>query len=225
MMDKGLTNGVQADGMVNGGLAIKQEPLENGKGKSNELDRTGIDSGALSLQNAKTEEQPDELQHITADIIPLDLLLSRLAQSTYSALQEQIAALASKPLPQNLLTNGDAVSSSGGAVEDTSPESLEKKSMLLNFIQDLHAKWVKALVIAEWSKKAQQVGKLIDLRTHLATKLEIFNTAFWELVNVQREMYWAKVPAPDLKTALHVLSYGRAWWFPHVSINVGNLWY
>ncbi|KAL2128313.1 hypothetical protein VTI74DRAFT_9364 [Chaetomium olivicolor] len=178
----------------------------------------GIDSGLQGLQASKLEELPDEIQHITSEIVPLSLLITRLAEFSRAALHDHIMELAAKPLPQ-LLANGNANGANGNAnhavlQEDTSPESLEKKAMLLNFIQDLHSRWVKLLVITEWSRNADEVSKLIDLRTHLLTKLEHYNAAFWDLVNVKRQMLFARVPSPDIKTALEVLSNGAVHWMP-----------
>jgi mediator of RNA polymerase II transcription subunit 14 len=180
------------------------------------------------LPDAKLDELPDEIQHITAEIMPLGLLLSRLAQFSHGRLQELVLSLASKPLPEptaNGSANGNAAGGVNGnlkgmangpgqLVEDTSPESLDKKTMLLNAIKDLHSRWVKALVITEWSRNAEDVGKLIDLRQHLAIELERYTKLFWDMVKLKDEMVYAKVPSPDLKTALEVLSGSSAHWMP-----------
>ncbi|KAK0729078.1 mediator complex subunit MED14-domain-containing protein [Apiosordaria backusii] len=216
-MENGPQNGVRSnhdrDGWTNGvnGEVVKQEHRpEKGKGVAGS---SGMEVGYPSNgPQVKLEELPDELQHITAEIIPLNMLLSRLAQYSHGALQEQILRLESMPLPQNL-SNGNA-NYHPTTAEDTSPESLEKKRMLLNFIQDLHTRWVKALVLTEWSKKADQVGKLIDIRTHLANKLELFSMAIWEMIKMKQDMLWAKIPSPDLKTALQVLSQPKIHWMP-----------
>lgn len=211
---------------VNGGLV--KPSIFSDKGKS--LPANMANGGYSSMMDVDSEPQggpvralvpahpstvdepPDEIEHITADILPLSKIVSRLAQFSFAKLQEQILALAAKPLPQNL-ANGNADYQFTGA-EDTSQESLEKKVSLLKFAQDLHTRWVKALVISEWSKKADKVSKLIDIRAHLATKLEDFNYVFIDMINNKRELNWAKVPSPDLKTALAVLSFGEAYWWP-----------
>ncbi|KAK4129533.1 MED14-domain-containing protein [Parathielavia appendiculata] len=233
-MDNGIHNRLHSDkaqaSLVNG---VKEEPVSTQRTHS--PDNKGADNGAAvvrdysnpgsnlhTLQNTEMEELPDELQHITADSLPLSLLLSRLAQFSHAKLQELILNLASKPLPESFSNGNSGVNgavkgsaNAGGHVpEDTSPESLDKKTMVLNFIQDLHSRWVKALVITEWAKNADEVGKLIDLRTHLADKLELYNKTFWELVRVKQELAFAKVPSPDLKTALEVLTSGSVHWMP-----------
>jgi mediator of RNA polymerase II transcription subunit 14 len=248
-MDNGMHNNTQPDKarapIINGGKeesALVQREYSVGsnavdKGPAVVGDYSNLES---SLHGAKMEDLPDELRHITDDVMPLSLLLGRLAQFSHMKLQELILDLASKPLPENAL-NGNAKGPVNGgingnvnigpngnakgsnvpipALEDTSPESLDKKTMILKFIQDLHSRWVKALVITEWARNADEVGKLIDLRTHLAEKLELYNTTFWSMVNVKREMAFAKVPSPDLKTALEVLSTGAVHWMPDVGCN------
>lgn len=159
---------------------------------------------------------PDEIQHITAGIFPLSLLLSRLAQISHNHVQELVAELATKPIAQNPAANGNP-DYRGTSAEDTSSDSLEKKRMMLNFIQDLHAKWVKALVITEWSRKAELVGKLIDLKAHLYDQHVCYAKVLSEMVAVRRELTWARLPSPDLKTALAVLSSGEVSWMPEVS--------
>jgi mediator of RNA polymerase II transcription subunit 14 len=220
------------------GVLVKREGSSDSKKVDNGPPPIAGDYSSLQrrlqgLQDPKTEDTPDELRHITDEIVPLGLLLSRLAQFSHSKLQELILSLAAKPLPEPA-TNGSlhgagssgvngntkgAANAHSPATEDTSAESLDKKAMILNFIQDLHSRWVKALVIAQWSEKADEVGKLIDLRTHLFEKLELYNKAFWDMVNVKHHIAFAKVPSPDLKTALEVLSKGAVHWMPDVGYN------
>ncbi|KAK0631970.1 mediator complex subunit MED14-domain-containing protein [Immersiella caudata] len=211
---------------VNGGSVKREMSPDKGKGAVAGMANGGdgsamdVDSGpqggpvgALPAGHySSIEDLPDEMQHIVVDILPLSRLVSRLAQFTHGKLQEHIMSLASKPVPQ-AVANGNANYLPTGA-EDTSPESLEKKLSLLKFIQDQHSKWVKALVISEWSKKADKVSKLIDIRAHLAMKVEEINQVFFDLVNTKRDLHWAKVPSPDLKTALEILSTGEVSWMP-----------
>lgn len=224
-MENGIHNGARtnhdrdmwANGSRDGAPAAERESSPKGKGMERVGDGSAmdVDSDRKGPPVPKIDELPDELQHITTGILPLDLILKRLAQFSHATLQDQILTLASKPLPQNL-ANGNANYQPTGA-EDTSPESLEKKLLLLNSIQELHTKWVKTLVLTEWSKKADQVGKLIDIRSHLMSKLELFNGSFWDMVKTKQDLLWAKVPSPDLKTALEVLATGEVSWMPDVS--------
>ncbi|KAI5463043.1 mediator complex subunit MED14-domain-containing protein [Mariannaea sp. PMI_226] len=159
---------------------------------------------------------PDEIVHITQGFVPLSLLLTRLAQTCHNSLQDKIAELAKMPLPASA-ANG--TSSLAGALpstlpDDASTENLRKKSSLLTFAQDMHTKWVKALVITEWSRKSEMVSKLIDLKFHIDQQRLLFDAALDNIVNVKRDLTFARMPSPDLKTALQVLSTGKAAWMP-----------
>jgi len=232
-MENGLHNGARTNhdrdtwtNGINGGPVKREISPDKGKGLVGEMvngdgtmmDVDGEPLGANTLAGAHPNELSDEIQHITTDILPLNLILARLAQYTHHQLLDQLAKLASKPLPQ-VTMNGNANYQYTGA-EDTSPESLEKKVMLLKTIQDFHTKWVKALVITEWSKKADKVSRLIDIRAHLAGKLDEFSFAFGHLLKNKQELHWAKKPSPDLKTALEILSSGGVSWLPDVSFRI-----
>lgn len=160
---------------------------------------------------------PDGIVHITQGFVPLSLLLTRLSQVTHNSLQEKVVELAKMAMPvPSAAVNGNSTPWSN-PVDDVSSENVRKKSALLNFAQDMHAKWVKALVIAEWSRKSEMVSKLIDLKFHLDQQRILYDAALDNAVNVKRDLTFARMPSPDLKTALHVLSTGTAPWMPDVS--------
>ncbi|KJZ79136.1 hypothetical protein HIM_01287 [Hirsutella minnesotensis 3608] len=156
---------------------------------------------------------PDEIVHITQGFIPLSLLLSRLAQVSHNALQDKIVELAKMPLPAAAV-NGNAALTSGGGTDDSSTENLRKKGNLATFAQDWHGKWLKALVITEWSRKSEMVSKLIDLKFHIDQQRILFDAALDNVINIKRDLTYARMPSPDLKTALQVLSTGKAPWMP-----------
>lgn len=161
----------------------------------------------------RMDELPDELKHITEGFVPLSLLLTRLAQNTHNELQKKVAELAKMPIP-GAAVNGNAVHSSE---DDASAENLRKKGSLLEFAQFQHGRWVKALVLAEWSRKADVVSKLIDLKVHLHEQWLLYEHIFTAQVNLTGELRGLRLPSPDLKTALQVLSTGSAPWMPDVS--------
>ena len=198
--DTAMLNGGHGAAMPSSDLAQKPQPQPDAPPVPNPL---------------RMDDLPDEIQHITTGIMPLGILLARLAQISHNHLQELIAELSTRPVAQNV-ANGNTDYRSTTA-EDTSPDSLEKKKMILHFIQDLHAKWVKALVITEWSRKADLVGKLIDLKAHIEQQLYNYTAVLWEMANVKRDLVFARLPGPDLKTALDVLSSGTVPWMPEVS--------
>jgi mediator of RNA polymerase II transcription subunit 14 len=158
---------------------------------------------------------PPEILHITQGYMPLSNLISRLAQKTHNNLTDTILQMAQMATPASVV-NGNA--SYTPPVDDTSIENINKKLRMLNFAQDAHTEWVKALVITEWSRKSEDVSKMIDLRVHIDTQKEFYDSAIHEMSVLKRGLLEARVPNPDLKTALQVLSTGKAPWMPEVCL-------
>ncbi|EGX90564.1 RNA polymerase II holoenzyme/mediator complex component Rgr1, putative [Cordyceps militaris CM01] len=168
-------------------------------------------AGSDDSDPPRMNDLPNEIVHITQGFIPLSALLTRLTQVTHNSLQDKVAELVKIPIPASAL-NGGATNLTSSAPDDTSAENLRKKAALLHFTQDLHAKWVKALVITEWSRRAPLVSKLIDLKFHTDQLRVHYDVCLESMVNVKRDLSYARMPAPDLKTALQVLSTGSAPW-------------
>ncbi|KAI8954873.1 mediator complex subunit MED14 [Xylaria longipes] len=164
---------------------------------------------------SRMNDLPDEIQHITQGFVPLSVLLSRLAQQTHNQLGDEIMALAKMPTPSSV-TNGSPVNPDA-SLDDNSPEILNKKVRLLNFVQERHGEWVKALVIANWSRKAEPVSKLIDLMHHINKTRALYQGSLDYMINIKRDLTYARIPNPDLRTALHVLSTGQAPWMPELN--------
>ncbi|KAI0021002.1 mediator complex subunit MED14-domain-containing protein [Xylariomycetidae sp. FL0641] len=211
------TAGKTGDGGINGtGVMVNGDG--NGTGSAYPSTGEGPNAGqsAPSAQGApRMNDLPDEIQHITEGYIPLGVLLSRLAQSTHNQLSDEIAALAKMPMPAPAV-NGNS-SHADASLDDTSPENLNKKIHLLNFVQERHAEWVKALIIANWSRKAEPVSKLIDLKGRIDQERLCYHIAIDYLCQVKRGLAGARMPNPDLRTALYVLATGQAPWMPDLN--------
>ncbi|CAJ2500935.1 Uu.00g037880.m01.CDS01 [Anthostomella pinea] len=163
---------------------------------------------------SRINDLPEEIQHITQGYMPLGVLLSRLAQNTHNQLVDEIAALAKMPVSAPTVNSNSA---HPDGVDDTSPENLAKKVRLLNFVQERHGEWVKALVISNWSRRAEPVSKLIDLMHHINTQRKIYDDSLDYMINIKRDLTYARLPNPDLRTALQVLSTGHAPWMPDIN--------
>lgn len=160
---------------------------------------------------AKVNNLPPEIAHITTNFFPLPYILQRLAQKSHNDLQTVIEELANMPMGPGAV-NGNAA----GPGEDSSEANQNKKAHLLNFVQDMHSKWVKALVMSEWSRKSGQVSKLIDLHAHILAQMQHYNGILDRMGHIKRNLYVARLPDPDIKTALQVLATGQAPWMPQV---------
>lgn len=178
----------------------------------------GANSAQLQRINtnpSRMNDLPDEIQHVTMGFVPMGTLLSRLAQKTHNQLADHITALSKLAIPTAAL-NGNSTHA-GTAIDDTSPENLQKKANLLNFIQEKHAEWVKVAVITRWSRNASNVSKLIDLMGLLRQNQAKYSEILDLMIFIRQGLTFARLPNPDLKTAHYVLSTGTAPWMPDVN--------
>ncbi|KUI53985.1 Mediator of RNA polymerase II transcription subunit 14 [Cytospora mali] len=229
-MENGAQNGLRTNhdrdlkvNGINGVSIMKREPSPNKLGKSSsaavvnggydtpmDADPPNTQAQAASSapdQDLKMKNLPPEIAHITQNFIPLPFILHRLAQKSHNDLQAKMEELAKIPIH-------GGVNGATGTAEDNSEENQNKKANLLHFIQDMHGKWVKALVISEWSRKASQVSRLIDLNVHISEQVGKYDLGLDFMGRIKRDLYGARLPDPDIKTALQVLSTGQAPWMP-----------
>jgi mediator of RNA polymerase II transcription subunit 14 len=202
--------------------SLKQSQFTNGangtvpdsQSQSQNQNQSLVVEPVLSEMAGKLKQLPPELVHITEGFEPLSRLLMRLAQVTHNRLSTKIMELAAMPTPSSAV-NGNGSHYSNGT-DDNSVDNVRKKVNLLKFAEATHADWTKALVITHWSRVSEDVSKLIDLKVHLDNQKGLYNAAFFELMEVKRGLVHARVPNPDLRTAVEVLSTGRASWMPDV---------
>ena len=188
-------------------------------GPEEELGRQPSISSVITSSNAmeRLSDLPPEIAHITQGYEPLSRLLTRTAQRTHQRLSSTILELAQMPVP------GAAVNGNGAhqaALEDSSVDNVNKKLKLLKFAQNAHAEWTKALVITSWSRRAEEISKAIDLKVHLDNHKFYYQSAFHEMSEAKRSLIHARLPNPDLKTAIAVLTTGKAPWMPDVCLSL-----
>ncbi|KAF7586354.1 mediator complex subunit [Aspergillus hancockii] len=70
--------------------------------------------------------------------------------------------------------------------------------------------FIKLLVLSQWSRQAADVSKLIDLQNFIRTRHHAYTGALQWVGDMKRDLVQAQVANPDLKTALEVLSKGKA---------------
>ncbi|KAL3419037.1 Mediator of RNA polymerase II transcription subunit 14 [Phlyctema vagabunda] len=163
--------------------------------------------------NPGIDELPPEIVHLTEGYIPLSRVLTRLAQTTHNTLTSKILELAQMQVPTSAVNGGPSAVT---MAEGNSVENVQKKLRLLGFAQDAHADWTKVLVLTEWSRKAVDVSKIIDLRLFLQGQNHAYVNAIDEMSFLKRDLAQARIPNPNLKTALEVLSTGKASWMPEL---------
>ncbi|KAK2005108.1 mediator complex subunit MED14 [Colletotrichum falcatum] len=186
--------------------------IANGALESQGKQQPQMFTGLTLQQKPRMNDLPEEIVHITQGYIPLSTIVSRLAQRTHEDLQKTILDMAAiKWTPPAV--NGNTPHGTD-ASDDMSEGNKRRKMLMLKFAQDAHSKWVKALVITDWSRNAEAVSKLIDIKAHIDSKRMIFDFCQDLLIDLKRSLISARLPNPDLKTALQVLTTGEASWIP-----------
>ncbi|KAH6637812.1 mediator complex subunit MED14-domain-containing protein [Boeremia exigua] len=157
------------------------------------------------------EEEPS-ITHIGPDAYhPLSKLLARVGQECYNALEETLHKMSGMSLGQQ--ANG---AMTNGVVSQDNPEvNKRKKLLLLKFAQENRAKFIKLLVLTEWGQKsAVDIGKVIDLYAWAKEQAAHMDFADEQVNQIKILSAYARENNPDIRTALEVLSVGKASWIP-----------
>jgi mediator of RNA polymerase II transcription subunit 14 len=218
-MANGIVGGLPAEGArVKTEPSITMKPSDDANGINGvpHASVAAFDKPSTAVKNADATDRfakpPPEIAHITDGFEPLSKLLSRLTQVTHNRLSAKITELASISVTPALV-NGNGPHYLNGS-DDNPLDGIKKRVNLLNFAEETHANFTKALVITHWSRVHEEVGKLIDLKVHLDAQRSHYDMAIYEMSEVKRSLIHAAVPNPDLRTAVEVLSTGKASWMP-----------
>ena len=106
-----------------------------------------------------------------------------------------------------------------------SQNDVQKKLTLLNFCQEKKAQFIKILVLSQWSRQAEAISKVIDMRVWLDGQRRLYDDACLWMGELKRIMVGVKMPNPDLDSALEPLSLGKASWLPDVSRLIKNAYF
>jgi mediator of RNA polymerase II transcription subunit 14 len=168
-----------------------------------------LDQVTNGLSNGTTTKQapsspPPELEHWNHTYLPMGKLLERMAQQCYNDLSEVIDQMADLNIatPQ---PNG-ATSSA----PDSSKASVEKKLRLMNFAQTQKDRFIKALVLSDWARNMGDMDKLIELRMWLTQQDDASTITSDGIMQLKHNMINAKMPNPNIKGALELLSTSKA---------------
>jgi len=161
---------------------------------------SALESAAMKAAHDMAIQAPPEIHHIVEGFIPLSRLVERLAQDAFAQLHDVIDELSEMPRG---LPNGV------GPASDT---NTSKKTRLWEFVQEKRAKFIKLLVLSQWSRQAHDVSRVIDINHYLAMQKALYKGATAWVGELQRVLGPMKLPAGDLKTSMEVLSNGKADW-------------
>lgn len=187
----------------------------------------GISANGLTADSADVEPKasgafeklmgqlPPEIEHITFGYVSLHTLISRLVQETFLGLTETINEMSDIPVPpfgqQAPLNNLNQLVNGAG---DSSGGNVQKKLRWLKFTSDRRAQFIKILVLLRWARQAEAVSRVIDLNVWTNTRLQEYKDCISWMGELKRILVQLREPNPDIKTALEVLSLGKASWLP-----------
>ena len=182
----------------------------------------GNDDGALAptdmipaIEDFEKQAGPPDLEHIgVQSFIPLNIVTARIAQEAHNAIEELITELANPEMQPSYEKdeNGNDI-----PTRELYDVNITKKNKLWEFGQLWRSKFIKLMVLSQWSRNAEALSKIIDINHFIETqKIEYREAVRW-MGELKRILVQDKQPAPDLKSALEVLSTGKAAWKPSVS--------
>ncbi|KAF9701861.1 hypothetical protein EKO04_000875 [Ascochyta lentis] len=196
--------------LVNGVDARNDTAVMNGS--TGKLATNGASAAVVAPTLDQYAELPPEIAHIGPEAYhPLSKLLARIAQECYNALEDTLHKMAGMSMGQQ--ANGAMVN---GVLPQENPEvNKRKKLLLLKFAQENRAKFIKLLVLTEWGQKsAVDIGKVIDLYSWAKEQAAHMDFVDEQVNQIKILSAYARENNPDIRTALEVLSTGKASWIP-----------
>ncbi|KAF9636250.1 Mediator complex subunit Med14 [Lasiodiplodia theobromae] len=208
--DRALAASAAAHSKLNGDVPLPHVD------RPSDMNGKAITNGAASLSQspaANHSQLPPELTHFTEFYMPFGKLVERVAQETNVSLGELLDKMSNLQVSPAPVMNGI----NGHAMNGATPQSRdneEKKTLMLNWAWGEREKFIKLLVLSKWSRNCDDVSKMIDLNAWLTEQMNHYEEAPKWIGQLKLNMDPAKAPNPDLKTALEVLSTGKAPWMP-----------
>ncbi|KAK0290305.1 mediator complex subunit [Friedmanniomyces endolithicus] len=169
----------------------------------------------ISMDFARSEDPPrieqpwrneDSNKH-------LGKLMDRLAQQCYIDLNKTLTEMTAQDDAAAVVAPKVNGLSAQGLI-DTSEVSLRKKRMLMDFAHDQRDRFTKTLVLSDWSRNAEEMANIIDVRVWQETQRNAYTFAANAIAATKFKSVGFKVPAPNNDGAMEVLGTGKASWVP-----------
>jgi len=216
--------GMKGEGqtLTNGDVPLRQ--YDGSTDAQDEHTSNGVSAtpAGQAVASSSLLELPPEIRHVTQGYHPLGKLMSRSAQLCYNDLVDSINKMAEIHVPQQVngtMPNGTNNHVAFNGAGDNSENNTRKKIDWLEFANKHRERFIRMLVLSDWSRKVDDLGKLIDLKVWNDNVQWNYSEAADSLAELKFAMEKAPLPNPDIKTAFEVLSTSKAPWIPDVSTN------
>ena len=238
MMERHGTNGSvapitgkrTADQAFGDASTKKMDPnaLTNGDVGSPRLNGPADRPDVNGTMNAAVVQSPQPIIHESAPELPrrpdiyrsLGDLISRVTQECFNELSKTVdktSQIQRGAQPTHALVNGVNSHAGVNGVGINSRTNQEKKKELLDFANTHREKFIKLMVLTDWSRKVEDVRKMLDLGWWTEHQFCHYDNAKFMLADIHARLQGFKLRNPDIKTALEVLSTGKAPWMPEVN--------
>ena len=196
--DSTFANGAQTNGVSPDPPAVEEKPI------------TGLE-GLFDVR------LPPEIRQWNSNFVSVSALITRLAQETFNQTVEVVNEMSELKVPlSNGLHGNSQVQMNGNSTGSDEDDNVKKKQLLLDFSLERRTQFIKMLVLLQWSRRSEEVGKAIDIFIWMKEQCGHFLGSVGWLKVMRTEMDKIQVPSPDLKTALEALSLGKASWLTDV---------
>jgi mediator of RNA polymerase II transcription subunit 14 len=181
----------------------------------NEL-KTHVNGAGAHLSNGKAspngyhEYAPDEPLQLVQQThyLPVATLVHRTTQRCWNGLCDLVEHLSRIEVPEQPSDTTRAMPYAVYAPNQTKA-NLEKKDRILIFANEEKTTFIKLLVLLQWSKNVQDVGKTISLNFWLNEQRVQFNHACFEFYSLKQEAVDWQLTNPDIRTAGEILALGK----------------
>jgi mediator of RNA polymerase II transcription subunit 14 len=228
----GLVNGTLGKDTIMSGttsVADQKSAIETGVGLGGPVNGNGIMTNGQApkqMKSASSEptmkqssflDLPPEILEITDGYVSLGTLTSRVTQQAWIELSELVEKVASMPSNSDRpLTNGYANGDFGSSA--SGDNNVTRKLLWLNWANTTREKMIKLMVLARWSRKVDQIKRMIDLMFWVNERDQAMETAAEGLGQLKLSLHEFKMRNPDIKTSLEILSTGKALWIPDFNL-------
>ncbi|KAK0901966.1 mediator complex subunit [Friedmanniomyces endolithicus] len=193
------------NGTVPNGMPVTNGEMDflNGEHANTSMDAASSDGPPRIEQPWRNE---DSNKH-------LGKLMDRLAQQCYIDLNKTLTEMTAQDDAAAVVAPRINGLSAQGLM-DTSEVSLRKKRMLMDFAHDQRDRFTKTLVLSDWSRNAEEMANIIDVRVWQETQRNAYTFAANAIAATKFKSVGFKVPAPNIDGAMEVLGTGKASWVP-----------
>ncbi|KAF2769104.1 MED14-domain-containing protein [Teratosphaeria nubilosa] len=171
---------------------------------------------AVSLSEVANMASPPQLDQSwrSTDVNKsMGKLMDRVAQRCYLDLQATLGEMSNISAPAGASAQANGVLP--GTVQlDESEVSRSKKRKLLEFANDQRDRFTKTLVLADWSKNADEMARIIDINVWQRKQDLGSKAAAFEVADIKHSLTHFKMPAPNIEGAMELLATGKAGWVP-----------